>query len=127
MVAFGGLSLSACAAALARRQTDLQGLKIGMTQSEFEGKLGQPVSRSTWESGWVEASYAVRLADEKRAQTQEVASFTTLGLWEFVAVPYELAKGPAPLMVLYGPETRALALKGPRVLRLHNCPWPGAS
>lgn len=121
-LAFGVALSSACSSALAKRGTDIEGLRIGMSRAEFEEKLGAPQATTPLANGWVEARYSIRVPDVKRAETHGAASALTLGLWEFVAVPYELLRGPTALLILYGPGDHALASKGPRGSRLEQLP-----
>ena len=108
----------------------LQGCSVGMAASGHEqmdasiafpgsnravivSKLGPPETSRQLENGNMADTYLIKKGNEAssgRAWTHAGLDILTLGLWEVVATPYELAQGEDTyrLVITYAPDGAAL-------------------
>jgi len=91
--------LHACSVGMAvsgKKDPDLSVIKKGASRSEVEFQLGAPVSVATVDPGKTQAKYQYDIGNEPsagRAVAHGAMDVLTLGLWEVVGTPVELASG----------------------------------
>lgn len=91
--------LQACSvgmAATGKKDPDLSVVKKGASRTEVEFQLGSPISVATLDPGKTQAKYQYEIGNEPsagRAVAHGAMDVLTLGLWEVVGTPVELASG----------------------------------
>lgn len=98
-VALLGAILQACSVGMAasgHEQMDTSIAFPGSNRSVIISKLGPPETSRKLEDGRIQDSYLIKKGNEKssgRAWAFAGLDLLTIGLWEVVATPYELAQG----------------------------------
>ncbi len=91
--------LSACSVGMAlngKKDPDLSVIKKGADRSEVELQLGSPIKTLVKDDGTATAIYEYEVGNEPsagRAVAHGAMDFITLGLWEVIGTPVELANG----------------------------------
>jgi hypothetical protein len=92
-------SLNACSVGMAASGNKEQDTSIvfpGSNRAVITAKLGPPTSSRVLEDGNTEDTYLIKKGNEAssgRAWAHAGLDLLSLGLWEVVATPYELAQG----------------------------------
>jgi hypothetical protein len=93
------IALHACSVGMAasgHKEQDTSIIFPGSNRAVIMSKLGPPETTRTLEDGKVEDSYLIKEGNETssgRAWAHAGLDVLSLGLWEVVATPYELAQG----------------------------------
>lgn len=93
------LMVSGCSVGMAasgHKEQDTSIIFPGSNRAVIMSKLGPPDTTRTLEDGRVEDSYLIKQGNESssgRAWAHAGLDLLSLGLWEVVATPYELAQG----------------------------------
>ncbi len=93
-----GLALQACSVGMAasgHKEQDTSIIFPGSNRAVIMSKLGPPDTTRTLEDGKIEDSYLIIKGNEAssgRAWAHAGLDLLSLGLWEAVATPYELAQ-----------------------------------
>jgi len=107
-----GLLLQGCSVGMAASGHEQQDTSIafpGSNRSVIVSKLGPPETSQKLEDGRIQDSYLIKKGNEKssgRAWAFAGLDLLTLGLWEVVATPYELAQSEEAyrLLITYAPD-----------------------
>ena len=106
VVLLSALLLSACSVGMAASGHKTQDTSIlfpGSNRAVIMSKLGPPETSKKNEDGTMTDSYLIKEGNEAssgRAWAFAGLDLLTLGLWEVVATPYELAQGETAYRVL---------------------------
>lgn len=93
------VTLQACSVGMAasgHKEQDTSIIFPGSNRAVIQSKLGPPDTTKTLEDGKIEESYLIKQGNEAssgRAWAHAGLDVLSLGLWEVVATPYELAQG----------------------------------
>jgi hypothetical protein len=107
-----GMTLQACSVGMAASGHESMDTSIafpGSNRAVIISKLGPPETSRQIENGKIQDSYLIKKGNEKssgRAWAFAGLDLLTLGLWEVVATPYELAQGEEAyrLLITYNPD-----------------------
>ncbi len=118
--------LSGCSVGMAAAGTEDPNLavcKAGSTRLDIERELGGPRDTTQLDDGSLECVYEYEVGNEPsagRAVMHGGMDVLTLGLWEVIGTPLELAQGDKfEMTVIYGPDGVAKSVK---TKKLHSSP-----
>ena len=112
-------SLHACSVGMAasgHKEQDTSILFPGSNRAVIVAKLGPPDSSRVLEDGKTEDTYLIKAGNESssgRAWAHAGLDLLSLGLWEVVATPYELAQGEekSRYTITYDPAGNVIDVK----------------
>ena len=93
------VTLQACSVGMAasgHKEQDTSIIFPGSNRTVIQSKPGPPDTTRTLEDGKIEESYLIKQGNESssgRAWAHAGLDVLSLGLWEVIATPYELAQG----------------------------------
>ncbi|MBN9413181.1 MAG: hypothetical protein J0H12_04575 [Candidatus Paracaedimonas acanthamoebae] len=112
------LTLEGCSVGMAlngEKEPDLSVIRQGITKTEVDIQLGDPVSVEALDKGWKKCIYSYSVGDESsagRAIGHGVMDVLTLGIWEVVGTPIEGFRGDKyQLALTFDENDRVVDLK----------------
>jgi hypothetical protein len=113
------IGLQACSVGMAasgHKEQDTSIIFPGSNRAVIQSKLGPPDTTKTLEDGKIEESYLIKEGNEAssgRAWAHAGLDVLSLGLWEVVATPYELAQGEKKerWVITYDPQGNVVSVQ----------------